>query len=143
MSAPATVLAPRVALFSNAQQFFWSGAPAIPFNGFALIGLVAPSDGTTPWSIMDYGNLYPSIQLPVWQRIPIINGSLNNGCGCFLNSDITPPGSQYIVYYYDATGRQIAGPSSPFTVTTQNTFTPPILTLTIPSTVGPNPTPDV
>ena len=145
-SGPAfTVPAPRVALFSGAQQFFWSDNTT-PFSGFCLIGLILPQGGspTTQWAEVDYGNLYPSIKLPLFQRIPIVDGALNDSCGLFYNSDVTPPGSQYLAWYYDATGRQIAGPTANFTVTSANStgFTPPLLTLPLPSGLGPAPVPD-
>jgi hypothetical protein len=145
MSTSFPVPAPRVTLFNNAQQFFWSNGT--PFNGFCLIGLVFPSASVTvdSYSEIDYGNLYPSLGLPRWQRVPIINGCLNASCGLFYNSDITPPGSAYFAYYYDSTGTQIAGPTSTFTVTTGaggQAVTPPLLTLTLPSLLGPLPQPD-
>lgn len=140
------VPAPRVALFSGNQQFFWNDVNTTPFNGFVLIALIPPKIGAgTPWAQLDYGNLSPSIELPLWQRIPIIDGQLNSSCGLFLNTDIVPPGSTYVAWYYDSTGTQVAGPTSQFTVTSvgSNSFTPPILTLTAPTTAGANPTPDI
>jgi hypothetical protein len=133
---------PRLALFDQSHTFQWTGSPAVNFNGFCLIGLVLPSDGVATWAQADYGNLSPSLRLPIWQRIPIVDGQLNGGCGLFLNTDIVPPDSAYVAYYYDTTGRQLAGPTSTFTVLTQDKVTPPILPLTAPSTLGPLPVPD-
>ena len=132
---------PSIVLFNQNTIYTWSTAQK--FNGFVLIGLVDPSDGVTPWSATAYGNLYPSLPLPTWSRVPIVNGVLNNSCGLFPNDQITPPGSAYIAYFYDATGRQIAGPSVTFTVAVgAATVTIPTPTLTAPSTLGPSPTPD-
>ena len=133
---------PRIALFDTNIQYKWSDGTL--FNGFMLVEMLLPSDGVTPWAEVDYGNLYPSIKLPLFQRIPIVDGALNDSCGLFYNSDVTPPGSQYLAWYYDASGRQIAGPTANFTVTSANStgFTPPLLTLPLPSGLGPAPVPD-
>lgn len=147
-----SIPAPRYGLFNSGQVFNWSNGS--PFSGFALIGLVFPTftSGADSYGEIDYGSLYPSLGLPRWQRVPILFGSINTSCGLFVNNDLTPPGSQYICYYYDSTGRQIAGPSSPFTVAAGPDTFPggnvvgpvnlPVLTLTVPSLVGPLPVPD-
>lgn len=140
MSSGAPVPAPRVALMNGSTVYTWSDGSN--FNGFILIELIVPSDGSTPWGEVDYGNLYPSITLPTMQRIPIINGQANTSCGVFLTPDITPPNSSYIAWYYDSTGRKIAGPTVTFQVTSQSAFTPPILTLPIPTQIGPVVNPD-
>lgn len=112
---------PAVALMNSATVYAWSDGTL--YNGFLLIQLISPSGYTH----CEYGNNYPSIRLPAWQRIPIVNGTANSGCGLFVNSSISPPGSLYNCYFYDATGTQIAGPSATFTVLNTNPFSPPVI----------------
>jgi hypothetical protein len=133
-SNPVTVPPPRYALCNGQQLFYWSDNATF-FSGFILIELVPPAG----WTQVFYGNLYPALPLPKFQRIPILYGQMNTGCGVFYNEDLTPPGSNYIAWYYDATGTLVAGPTQPFTVSSGamvNSFTPPILTLPIPTTPG-------
>lgn len=136
---------PRVALFNTNTQYKWSNG--ILFNGFMLVEMLIPSDGVTPWAEVDYGNIFPGLTLPRMQKIPIVDGQANGACGLFLNEDLVPPGSQYVIWFYDSTNRQLAGPSAPVVVVASmlNTgFTPPVIpVLTIPSTTAPVVTPDV
>lgn len=136
---------PRVALFNTNTVYAWSDTT--PFTGFFLIELLLPSDGITAWAEVDYGNLFPGLRLPIMQKIPVVSGQANGACGLFLNGDLVPPGSKYVYWTYDSTGRQLSGPSAAFTVTTTNisggvtvpSFVPP----TVPSTTAPIVTPDV
>jgi hypothetical protein len=73
--------------------------------------------------------------------IPIDQGRFNDSIGVYYNTDITPPNTTYIAYYYDANRNPIAGPSSPFSVTS-DTFTPPALTLLTPADSAAAPVPD-
>jgi hypothetical protein len=147
---------PRVAQFSNTAQYFWtsSGTNVAPFNGFLLVNLLVPTvapptmspgESLTP----NYGQIYPGMPLPLFQRIPIINGQYNTTCGLYLNSDIVPPGSGYQWYLYDSASNQVSGPSATFFVTTTNVIDPiaatggvtiPVgttpLTATLPDVVG-------
>jgi hypothetical protein len=127
---------PRIALMNANTVYKW--ADGTLFNGFILIQLIPPVGYTQ----VEFGNIYPTIALPLWQIIPIQVGQANPACGCFLNSDITPTGSVYNASYYDATKTLIAGPTSIFTVLTQDALTPPLLTLTNPTTPGTPSTPD-
>ena len=134
---------PRVALFNTNTVYTWTDGTL--FNGFMLVQMLLPSDGVTPWAEVDYGNIFPGLTLPLMQKIPIVDGQANGSCGLFLNSDVVPPGSKYVVWFYDSTNRQLAGPSASFTVTTANLngFTPPVIPpLTIPSTTAGVITPD-
>ena len=100
--------------------YTWSGSitntTSIPFNGYALVQLLLPANSNISWASCSYGNLSPAIQLPLFQRIPIVYGQLNTSLGFWWNTDITPPGSGYVVYYYDATDTLLAGPSETFFV---------------------------
>lgn len=132
---------PRVALFDTSYVYQWSNSTN--FNGFMLIEMLMPSDGVTAWSEVVYGNVFPGLRLPLMQKIPIVDGQANGACGIFINADLVPPGSKYVVWFYDATERQIAGPSASFSVTTTAAFKPPVIpTLTIPSTTASVVTPD-
>lgn len=130
---------PQAGKFSQSVTVQWTDGTN--FNGFLLAGIVPPSNGVTAWTSVAMGDNYPAARLPVWARIPIVDGKYNASCALFYNDDMTPPGSEYVAYYYDATGRQIAGPTAQFTVST-DPFTPPSATLTAPSTTGTAPTPN-
>lgn len=129
--------APRIAKFST-STLTWSDGAA--FNGFALIGLVMPTSGTD-WSFATRGDFVPGQRLPTFAMIPITNGLFNTSVGLYYNEDIKPQNTQYVLWYYDSTRRQIAGPSTKFTVTA-DPLTLPSLTLTAPSLGSTNPTPD-
>lgn len=136
------VTLPRVALFNGSTLFFWTSGQK--FNGFLLVNLILPTraSGVSVWPSVDYGNQSSNLELPLMQKIPIVAGQLNNSCGLFLNADITPPGSIYRCWYYDASGTLIAGPSTNFSVTSQDALTPPILPLTAPTGVSSGTNPD-
>lgn len=145
---------PRVALMSSGTQTIWNNASKTAFNGFILVVLAIPSFGAgptqNPTAEVDYGNLYPGMKLPLTQRIPVIQGLYNTACGLYVNDDLVPPGSNYVVYVYDSAGDLIIGPSSSFTVTSTspvdpiglggftNSLTAPTgtLTATTPDTIG-------
>jgi len=134
---------PIVVKFSTSTQYVWTSPANTPFNGFALIELIPPTDGTTAYSFCDYYNLGPSITLPNWSQIPVVNGYLDASSGLFANSQMVPPNSKYRFYWYDATGRQISGPSSNFTVaTTDSTVNLPTLPITAPTLTGTTTNPD-
>lgn len=137
--ADTPVPAPRIALCDGTVNITWSDGSA--FNGFILVNLIPPTDGVTQWSEVDYGNLYPGLRLPIYQRIPIIDGQLNTSCGLYYNVDLVPPGSVYQAYFYDSTGRKIAGPSANFTVSS-SPFQPTVPSLTVPTGPGSGTTPD-
>lgn len=132
------VTAPRVAKFSQSAVTQWSDGTN--FTGFCLIGIVPPTTGGTDFSFVSFGDNFPAQRLPVWAIIPIKNGYFDSDLGLFYTTDIEPPAAKYIAYYYDSTGRQIAGPTAQFTVTS-DPVTPPSATLTVPTT-GTAPTPN-
>ena len=130
---------------SQTVSITWSDGTL--FDGFVLINLLIPHAASgTDWAEVDQGRIYPSIQLPQMQVVPIIGGAYNAACGLFVNADLTPPGSAYRCYVYDATKRQIAGPSSNFTVTSTTAVDPIAagggLTLTVPVTTQSGLAPD-
>jgi len=131
---------PQTGKFSQSVTVQWTDGTN--FNGFLLAGIVPPSDGVTAWTSVSMGDNYPAATLPVWARIPIVDGKFNASSGLFFNSDITPPGSKYVIYYYDSTGRRIAGPSASISVTSDPIDSLPAVTLTAPSTTGTAPTPN-
>jgi len=107
------------------------------FNGFCLIAFV-PSVG---YSETDLGLIDPTDRLPQFANVPIQNGLLNSSLGLYFNADISPPASTYTASFYDTTKKLIAGPGSPFTVTT-DPISLTIPTLTVPTSGGTAPTPD-
>lgn len=78
--------------------------------------------------------------MPFWTVLPIENGQFNTKYGVPYNADLTPPQSNYVAFYYDATGTRVGNATTAFTVSTE-TFTVPSVTLTAP-TVGSNPVPN-
>lgn len=112
-----------------------------PFDGVAAIGIKSMVDGLgATWPSTTLGNRSIRRTLPVFAPINIVEGSFDPYAGVIYNEDLTPPGTQYVAWYYDTTGKQVAGPSTAFTVTASS-FTIPTLTLTVPS-VGSNPVPN-
>lgn len=131
---------PRTATFNQTTQVTWSDGSL--FNGFALVGLVVPLDGTsTPYATVAMGDFYPQYRLPQFTVCPIINGVFNNSVGLYYNEDISPPNTQYAYWVYDVTGKRIAGPSALFSVSSSPVALP-ALTLTVPTVGSTPPTPD-
>lgn len=111
------------------------------FDGVLAVGIKGMVDGGgSAWPSTTLGNRSIRRILPIFAPIDIVEGQYDGQAGVFFNEDLTPPGTQYVAWYYDTTGKQVAGPSSAFTVTATS-FTVPTLTLTIP-VLGPNPTPN-
>lgn len=118
-----------------------SWSDGTPFDGVLWIGLKSLVNGSAvAWPTFSLGNRSSRRVIPIWSPIPIAEGAYGTNFGVWYNADITPHDSQYIAYYYDSNGVQIAGPSSAFSVSSA-TFSVPALTLTVP-TMGSNPTPD-
>jgi len=110
------------------------------FNGFALCGLKSMSGhADTDFTV---GNAALANYLPRsnYTRLLIEEGQFNQVASLIYNADINPPGTYYVAWIYDSSGKQIAGPSTAFQVSS-GTFTIPSLTLTVP-TVGSAPTPN-
>lgn len=132
---------PQVATLSQSTTITWSNGDL--FNGFLLLGLVLPNSGST-WVEVDLGGQSPAERIPLFTRVPVVDGKFDNSVGVLYNSSISPPNTKYAAWYYDASSyppRQIAGPSALFTVSSA-TLTPPALTLTAPTAGTTPPTPD-
>lgn len=110
------------------------------FNGFALIGLRKLTDGSAEWADFTLGHQGQKLRLPKWQKIPIADGAFNQDVELRYNADISPPGSQYVAFYYDSTKRAIGSASAYFSVAS-STVAIPTVTLTAPVSGG-APTPD-
>jgi hypothetical protein len=111
------------------------------FDGILAVGIKGMVDGGgAAWPSATLGNRSLHRTLPIFAPIDIVEGVFDANAGVFYNEDLTPPGTQYVAWYYDSTGKQVAGPSAAFTVTASS-FTVPALTLTVPS-IGPNPVPN-
>jgi len=112
----------------------WSDGTA--FNGYALIGLKGMSGGGTTWPTIA---LKSGRTVPIWAECPILNGQFLDNCGVVYNSELVPPNTQYVAWYYDSNSVLVSTVSAAFTVST-STFSIPALTLTAPS-VGSDPVP--
>ena len=129
---------PRRAKFSQSAVVSWSSGG--PFDGYCLIGVVVPSFSGTDSAYVTLNDTQPIVRLPLFAYIPIVAGTFQQESSMIFTSDLEPPNTKYVCWYYDTVGRQIAGPSSTFTVTT-DPFTPPTLTLTAPTAGSTIPTP--
>lgn len=133
---------PQSATLDQSVTITWSDGTL--FSGFLLLGLVVPSSGGTAWAELDLQGQAPGERIPKFTKVPVINGKFDNSVGVLYTTSISPPETKYACWYYDQSTnppRQIAGPSTLFTVTTA-TLTPPSLTLTIPTPGVTPPTPD-
>jgi len=126
---------PQFAQFNQSTVVQWSDGSNL--TGFLLVGLVLPTGYTQGW----YATTYPNVPVPTFLKVPINNGNFHPAEGITYNASIEPPNTRYVCWYYDSTGRQIAGPSGFFTVSTA-TCTPPSLTLTAPSSGSTLPVPN-
>ena len=132
---------PSTATLDQSVTISWSNGDA--FSGFLLVGLVVPISGTA-WAELDLGGQAPGERLPLFTKVPVVNGKFDNTVGIIYNTSISPPNTKYACWYYDQSSyppRQIAGPSTLFTVTAA-TLTPRALTLTAPTAGTVAPTPD-
>lgn len=113
------------------------------FNGFLLLGLVLPTGSGITIAEVDLGGRAPGERIPLFLKVPIVDGVYDNGVGVMYNSSITPPNSKYAAWYYldGVTPVKVAGPSTLFTVSSA-TLTPPAQTITITSAGTVAPTPD-
>lgn len=133
---------PQSATLDQSVTIQWSDGTA--FSGFLLVGLVTPTLSGTPFAELSLSGQAPGERIPIFTRVPVVNGKFDNSVGILYNSSIAPPETQYACWYYDQSSnppRRIAGPSTLFTVTT-GTLTPPALTLTVPTPGVTAPTPD-
>lgn len=100
------------------------------FNGYLAVQITPmETAGGSSWTAFSIGNRANLQRIPEWVKLSIVEGAyVDDGSGLIYNADITPPGTEYVGYMYDATDKLIAGPTSNFSVTA-STFTPPSLTL--------------
>ncbi len=124
--------APRIAKLNPDTQILWSDGSE--FNGFVRFGLVVPRIGGNDVTQLDSAAVFPGEQIPLNTMVPILDGRFSQFVGLFYNADISPPNSQYVIWYYDLSGNLIAGPSVQFVIS-QNHPALPAATLNVP-TVG-------
>jgi hypothetical protein len=133
---------PQVATLTQSATITWSDGTL--FNGFLLIGLLVPNTGGDAWAELDLGSQQPGERIPIFTRVGVVDGVFDNTIGILYNTSISPPNTKYAAWYYDSSvypPRQIAGPSTLFTVSSA-TLTPPALTLTVPTAGTTPPTPN-
>lgn len=81
--------------------------------------------------------LYNSLtvqKIPQYIKVPIVGGQIDTSTFLFYNSDVNPPGSQYVAYWFDNNNTLInptSGTATPFTVSG------PTVTLTAPTLTSP------
>ena len=130
---------PRRSKFNPSTTVQWSDGTN--FDGWILVGVVPPTFSGTDSAYVSFSDGKPVVRLPVFAFVPITDGKFHTSSSVIFTSDLQPPNTKYVVWYYDSIRRQIAGPSSAVTVTA-DPFTPPSLTLTAPTAGSTNPTPD-
>ena len=122
---------PRVGKFPQTTTVAWSDGTK--FTGFAYIGLIDPTYGTSDDATStDWLMFYPQIKVPDRAIIPIVEGKYNNSLGLYYNADLTPPNSTYKMILYDSTKRAVTALSAAFSVTAD-----PISTLPAPTPTAP------
>lgn len=101
-----------------------------PLTGYAILCLVLPGqNGATPvWPRLTTSAGYPSIQVPIWQRVPINSGVISGNV--WQNSALFPAGSQYAVRYYDSAGVNVGGDPVTFTANTSSVTLTPSISIT-------------
>lgn len=138
-----TESSPRTAQLTSAANIAWSNGSL--FDGFALVGLAVPVDpdnSNAPWpQLMKGRGSFPFQRLPLWAKIPIIQGVFDSNSTLFFNADIDPPNTQYVAYFYDSANVRRGTSSGLFTVSADPT-TVTIPTLTAPTAAGAPPTPE-
>jgi hypothetical protein len=73
------------------------------------------------YASMYLGDDFPQQRVPQRTKVPIIDGAFVTDTKLFYNADLTPPNTRYCTWFYDATGRQVAGPTDLFAVTVDPT----------------------
>ncbi len=121
---------PRTAqLATNPNPVVWNSGQG--FNGYVWLAVNLPSG----YSQLTMFNSYVTQALPLYIKVPIVNGTIDTTTGVPWNSDIDPPGTSYYAYFCDNNNAVIAptsGSASPFSVgSSQYTLTVP--TLSVPS----------
>lgn len=102
------------------------------FSGYIRIQISLPSGYDQAFII---SNLIEQM-IPLDMIMPVTNGVIDNSCGVWYNSDLSPFGTTYTWSVYDSSFKKITGPSASFTVSS-STFSLPSLTI---STITPAPT---
>lgn len=128
-----------ISKINPATTFAWTDGT--PFTGFLLFALIPPIIGDVVVSKFALGGVTPECRIPQFTIIPITAGRIGEDGALLYNSDISPPGTEYVAFIYDVSKRLIEGPSTPFTVSTASFNVPTFLMLT-PWLQGDTPTPD-
>ena len=115
-----------------------------PFDGYLHLGLVLPQNSDGQWPTVTLAGLPSPQRLPIWTVVPIVGGIYDNQTKVWQNKGMTPPGTQYVAYWYDLSRRRLFPPTgtspTPFSINS-TAFTMPTPTLTAP-TSGTVPVPD-
>ena len=112
------------------------------FNGYALLALCPPTSSGTNWPTLGQVANNPQTRLPLWVRVPIINGRYDNAIKIIFNEDIDPPNTRYAAYFYDLSNQRVAPAGTPtmFEIDADPyTLTPPTLTAPIAPVTPPSP----
>ncbi len=106
--------APKKAQLTSSRISWDSGEH---FDGHLVLGLAVPvpASGVAITFVLS-DNASPSVRIPAWIRIPVVDGELSTEARVLNNADLEPPNSRYAAFWYDLTGRRVAGPSALFAV---------------------------
>ena len=100
------------------------------FNGFILVEMSTLPTGLT------YATLagYPLVRVPIFVKVPIIDGVIASDVRIWQNASLSPPGNSvlsttsYTLYWYDSTGTARNGSSVAYFTSEEYTVAPPTLT---------------
>lgn len=93
------------AILSASSQILWE--PSAPFYGYVWLGLALPSTYPTPALPFTGPRKQP---IPIYTKINISAGILDQSVEVYRNDAIEPPGTTYRAYYFDQNGIRIAPP---------------------------------
>ncbi len=97
-------VAPQYAKVTSVSPITWADGSL--FSGYLLFGLALPTDSLG--AVWGQVNLYGTSQrLPIFTIIPIVEGQIDQNTSIFLTSQIDPPNTRYVLYWYDNTWKLV------------------------------------
>lgn len=130
---------PRIGKFNPSASITWGNGTL--FNGYLLAGLSLPAlDGLAFPDVRIQSMLGDGEIVPSFYKIPIKDGQFDQVAGLFYNADLSPNTTVYYAWLYTNHNFQVAGPATPFAVTTDS-IPAPSFSIGTPTNTG-APTPD-
>jgi hypothetical protein len=123
---------PNKAKITTAATVKWSDTQL--FDGFLLLGLATPT-GHDKLSI-------DGLRVPLWTRLPIVDGVVDEQSRVWFTNEIEPPGSRYSDFWYAANKQLIASGGTVFSINA-DPYTITVPSLPVPTAATAPPTPEV